>query len=287
MQPAVPALRQRPGDQHRPGHARQLRQGPHAGHRRGRARRWPPPRRSASSPGSTLWYDLEGFDADEGPLPRVRAGVPQRLDPRAPRAALRLGRLLQRRLGHLDARRGARQRPRRLYHLPDQIWIARWDGEANTSTSYIRNDGWRPGGRMKQYLGGHNETWGGVTINIDRNFLDLGTPAAPRRRRHCGGVARRPRRLPARHDAASRPARWSRRCSACSPSRRRTPARLNGRFDADDARRRPGLADGPWPPGRARRSEPAQLDVAARDRTAAGAEVRLDRAGRARTCSAP
>ena len=31
------------------------------------------------------------------------------------------------------------------YHLPDQIWIARWDGAANTSTSYIRNDGWRPG----------------------------------------------------------------------------------------------------------------------------------------------
>ena len=27
---------------------------------------------------------------------------------------------------------------------------------------------------MKQYRGGHNETWGGVTINIDRNFLDLG-----------------------------------------------------------------------------------------------------------------
>ena len=27
---------------------------------------------------------------------------------------------------------------------------------------------------MKQYLGGHNETWGGVTINIDSNFIDLG-----------------------------------------------------------------------------------------------------------------
>ena len=37
-----------------------------------------------------------------------------------------------------------------------------------------------PGGRMKQYQGGHDETWGGVTINIDRNYLDLGT-ARPRR----------------------------------------------------------------------------------------------------------
>ncbi|GAA1503456.1 glycoside hydrolase domain-containing protein [Nocardioides humi] len=57
--------------------------------------------------------------------------------------------------------------------LPDRIWIARWDGVANTSTSYIAEDGWRPGNRMKQYQGGHNETWGGVTINIDSNWLEL------------------------------------------------------------------------------------------------------------------
>ena len=69
-----------------------------------------------------------------------------------------------------------------VFTLPDQIWIARWDGKANTSTSYIREDGWRPGGRVKQFQGGHNETWGGVTINIDRNYLDLG-PAPPLRRR--------------------------------------------------------------------------------------------------------
>jgi hypothetical protein len=73
------------------------------------------------------------------------------------------------------------------YHLPDQIWIARWDGMANTSTTYIRGDGWRPGGRMKQYLGGHNETWGGVTINIDRDWLGLGKPKAPVES-HCNGV---------------------------------------------------------------------------------------------------
>jgi peptidoglycan hydrolase-like protein with peptidoglycan-binding domain len=40
---------------------------------------------------------------------------------------------------------------------------------------------------MKQYEGGHNETWGGVTINIDRDFLDLGNPSAPAES-HCGGV---------------------------------------------------------------------------------------------------
>ncbi len=71
--------------------------------------------------------------------------------------------------------------------LPDQIWMARWDGQANTTTSYIRYDGWLPHARIKQYQGGHNETWGGVTINIDRNFLDLGRGSVPVPEDHCGG----------------------------------------------------------------------------------------------------
>ena len=65
--------------------------------------------------------------------------------------------------------------------LPDQIWIADWDGKANTSSTYVRSDGWQPASRVKQYRGGHNETWGGVTINIDTNYLALRQPgtAAP------------------------------------------------------------------------------------------------------------
>ena len=63
--------------------------------------------------------------------------------------------------------------------MPDQIWIADWDGKANTSSSYIRSDGWQPYSRMKQYRGGKVETWGGVRINIDRNYLDLRTPKLP------------------------------------------------------------------------------------------------------------
>ena len=63
--------------------------------------------------------------------------------------------------------------------MPDQVWIADWNGHANTSSSYIRSDGWQPYGRAKQYQGGHNETWGGVRINIDRNYLNLRTPRLP------------------------------------------------------------------------------------------------------------
>jgi peptidoglycan hydrolase-like protein with peptidoglycan-binding domain len=63
--------------------------------------------------------------------------------------------------------------------MPDQIWIADWNGAANTSSSYIRSDGWQPYSRMKQYRGGHTETYGGVRINIDRNYLKLRTPKIP------------------------------------------------------------------------------------------------------------
>lgn len=66
----------------------------------------------------------------------------------------------------------ARVTPGNKIALPDQIWIADWNGKADTSSTYIRSDGW-PGARIHQYQGGHNETWGGVTINIDRNYLDL------------------------------------------------------------------------------------------------------------------
>ncbi|MET0520884.1 MAG: glycoside hydrolase domain-containing protein, partial [Jiangellaceae bacterium] len=63
--------------------------------------------------------------------------------------------------------------------MPDQLWIADWDGKANTSSAYVRSDGWQPYKRAKQYQGGHNETWGGVRINIDRNYLNLRTPKLP------------------------------------------------------------------------------------------------------------
>ena len=95
----------------------------------------------------------------------------------------------------------ARVRAGNPIHLPDQIWIADWNGQANTSSSYIRSDGWQPYSRAKQYQGGHNETWGGVTINIDRNYLNLRTPrlagtapaTAPSGPRYTGSATSDPR----------------------------------------------------------------------------------------------
>jgi len=66
----------------------------------------------------------------------------------------------------------ARVTPGNPITLPDQVWIADWNGKADTNSTYIRSDGWA-GRRIHQYQGGHKETWGGTTINIDRNYLDL------------------------------------------------------------------------------------------------------------------
>jgi peptidoglycan hydrolase-like protein with peptidoglycan-binding domain len=66
----------------------------------------------------------------------------------------------------------ARVTPGSTITQPDQIWIADWNNVADTNSTFIRPDGW-PGRRIHQYQGGHNETWGGVTINIDRNYLGL------------------------------------------------------------------------------------------------------------------
>jgi peptidoglycan hydrolase-like protein with peptidoglycan-binding domain len=138
------------------------------------------------SPGSTMWYDIEGFDATNS---RCRDASMSFLSgwTREIHTLHYLSGVYSSAGSGIWMLDEARIDDPTRYHLPDQIWIARWDGKANTSTSYIRNDGWRPGGRMKQYLGGHNETWGGVTINVDRDFVDLGKPAAPAET-HCGGV---------------------------------------------------------------------------------------------------
>ncbi|MBM0235382.1 DUF1906 domain-containing protein, partial [Micromonospora sp. STR1_7] len=65
----------------------------------------------------------------------------------------------------------AYQRP--SHARPDMIDFARWDGVQTVSDSALPVSHWMPGGRMKQYRGDHHETWGGVRINIDSNYLDL------------------------------------------------------------------------------------------------------------------
>jgi hypothetical protein len=61
------------------------------------------------------------------------------------------------------------------YLEPDDIWIADWNGEQTTDDPYVPATDWSNQQRLHQYRGGHDETYGGVTINIDNNYLDGAT----------------------------------------------------------------------------------------------------------------
>ena len=62
---------------------------------------------------------------------------------------------------------------------PDNVWIAHWiakkyDPDATVWDTPCLDPGglWSHHQRIKQYAGGHKETWGGESLTIDSNVLD-------------------------------------------------------------------------------------------------------------------
>ncbi|HET7589413.1 MAG TPA: DUF1906 domain-containing protein [Solirubrobacterales bacterium] len=64
------------------------------------------------------------------------------------------------------------------YELPDQLWIANWNGSQTTTDSVVPSGAWTPHQRLHQYRGGHNESYGGTAINIDNDYVDGATVGA-------------------------------------------------------------------------------------------------------------
>jgi Rv2525c-like, glycoside hydrolase-like domain len=60
------------------------------------------------------------------------------------------------------------------YPEPDEIWNAEWNNQASTTSAYIPSGDWANHQRLHQYQGGHNATYGAVTINIDSDYVDAG-----------------------------------------------------------------------------------------------------------------
>lgn len=134
--------------------------------------------------GSTLWYDLEHFDITrehcrESALSLLTAWT-RALHDRGYRSGV-----------YSSASSGITMLEReRLapsgHTLPDQIWIAEWNGRATTRTGYVGDEGWSQD-RVHQYRGDHRATYGGVSLDIDSNFMDVGGGTRPGRAApHCG-----------------------------------------------------------------------------------------------------
>ena len=66
---------------------------------------------------------------------------------------------------------------------PDNVWFAHWNGLQNTSdaSSYpsFPNTRWSAHQRVHQYSGGFNQKWGGVSVNIDANWVDAAVAGSP------------------------------------------------------------------------------------------------------------
>jgi hypothetical protein len=66
------------------------------------------------------------------------------------------------------------------YLRPDHLWFAWWNGVADTDAgSYCPDDHYADHQRLHQYAGDVTETWGGVQMRIDRNYLDVASGTQP------------------------------------------------------------------------------------------------------------
>lgn len=82
----------------------------------------------------------------------------------------------------------ARRTKRAGFTLPDQMWLAWVNKKADTDGGpYLAADGWTDHQRIHQYHNGIDVTYGGKTLNIDKNYLDVGKGSVPvKRSMPCG-----------------------------------------------------------------------------------------------------
>jgi uncharacterized protein YraI len=118
-------------------------------------------------PGSALYADMEHYDDDNA---ACRTAVLRYLS--AWTKELHRRGYLSGVYAHLysGARHLSDAYASTTYARPDALWIARWDlNSALRNWEGIANSKWANMQRGKQYRGDHNETHGGVTINIDND----------------------------------------------------------------------------------------------------------------------
>jgi hypothetical protein len=121
-------------------------------------------------PGSALYSDIESFNQnDAGCVDAVRSyvsGWTIRLHRNGYLAGVYGN--LQSIVRQLSASHSVQSLAR-----PDVVWSAQWDGSSElTGWAGVPDEQWAAGQRVKQYIGDHNETYGGYTLNIDTNAID-------------------------------------------------------------------------------------------------------------------
>jgi hypothetical protein len=120
------------------------------------------------SPGSPIYFDMEGYAlSDPACTQAVQSFVTAWVNELHA-------------LGHLAGIYGSASSTIRdmqalatTASAPDEVWIANWNGnESVFGDPYISDSLWTNHQRLHQYRGSHHESWGGVTLDIDSNYVD-------------------------------------------------------------------------------------------------------------------
>ncbi|TDB82850.1 DUF1906 domain-containing protein [Actinomadura sp. KC216] len=124
-------------------------------------------RRLGIREGAPIYYDMEAYKTNK---PGCRAAVLRFVDS----WVRRLKKAGYKPCLYSSVRSGIRDVGRAEgISRPVAIWFANWDGRAKVyGDPFIPDSWWNRHRRIKQYRGGHKETHGGVTINIDSNIVD-------------------------------------------------------------------------------------------------------------------
>ena len=134
--------------------------------------------------GSTLWLDVESFDISrtrcrDATLAYVSSWT------RALRTTGYGSGFYSSAATGIRMLQQARAKAPGTVDVPQQIWTGDWNQRHDSGSVHVARDGW-PSGRVHQYAGTHPETYGGVTLRVDSNFVDVGSgTVAPTDRTRC------------------------------------------------------------------------------------------------------
>lgn len=138
--------------------------------------------------GATLWYDLEPFDTAQ---PRCRHASLTFLDAWT--------RSLHRRgyysglYSHVNSGVALMSRAHARYARPDRVWFAwvNYRADAAIPSRFVRKRTWMEGRRVHQFALDKRVRFGGVSMDIDWNWVSLGRSPGARRPATCGLAAER------------------------------------------------------------------------------------------------
>jgi hypothetical protein len=136
---------------------------------------------------TTLWYDLEDFDLAGDDCRRSALSFLSAWTSKLHDLGYRSG-VYSNVAAAVHALDNADNLSHGSYVMPDQVWYAWNNGRADTAidTKWVRSGSWAHN-RVHQYALDVTASYGGVSMSIDRSFLDVGRGSvAPKASPSCG-----------------------------------------------------------------------------------------------------